>query len=229
MSLHRFTKPRLLVLAMLGTLATLNLIAAGCSTIGGLVGGMAESYRKSVPRSVPADYLGLKGKSFAVLVSADRLIESQYPGIGSELIGRISERLKENAEATGYVPPMTVIGYIANNPSWQTRTHSELAKDLGGVQRLIIIELTDFATNEAGNQYLWDGVAAGTLGLAETDGPLADEFAYQKSIRVKFPDKSGTSNADMSRDLVVGTLLSRFVDRSTWLFYTHDEMYYITY
>ncbi len=202
---------------------------ASCSTIGALVGGMADSYRRTTPRSIAADYLGLKGKSFAVLVTADRMIESQHPGIATELTGRISERLRQNAEASGYVPPATVVGYMANNPGWLTRTHAELAKDLGGVERLIIVELTDFSTNEMGNQYIWDGVAGGTLGVAETDGTLANDFAYQKSIRVKFPDKSGTSSSDMSRDLVVGALMERFVDRCTWLFYEHPELYYITY
>ncbi len=202
---------------------------ASCSSLGALVGGMADSYRRTTPRSIAPDYLGLKGKSFAVLVTADRMIESQHPGIATELTGRISERLREHAEASGYVPPAITVGYMANNPGWLTRTHAELAKDLGGVDRLIIVELTDFSTNEMGNQYIWDGVAGGTLGVAETDGSLANDFSYQKSIRVKFPDKSGTSSSDMGRDLVVGALLERFVDRCTWLFYQHDELYYITY
>ncbi len=215
--------------AALACLACAALCIAGCSSLGALIGGMADSYRRTTPRSVAADYLGLTGKSFAVLVSADRMVESQHPGIATELVGRISERLRQNAGASGYVPPVTVIGYIANNPGWLTRTHEELAKDLGGVERLIIVELTDFSTNEMGNQYIWDGVAGGTLGVAETDGTMVNDFSYQKSIRVKFPDKSGTSSSDMSRELVVGALLERFVDRCTWLFYEHDELYYITY
>jgi len=215
------------------TIATFTLLVgatlSGCGTLGALVGGMAESYKRSTPRTVEADSTILQGKSFAVLVTADRMIESQHPGIASELIGRISERLRENAGASGYVPPMVVIQYIANNPAWITRTHSEIAKQLDGVQRLIIIEVTEFSTNEAGNQYVWDGVASATLGVAEIDGPLPDDFAYQKSIRVKFPDKGVTTSSEMSRELIVGALLARLVDRATWLFYKHEEPHYITY
>jgi len=225
----KITSPLTLNALAIAALSLCMVCLPACGPIGALAGGMAESYRRTTPRSIEAEYLGLKGKSFAVLVTADRMIESQFPGIALELTGRISERLREHAEASGYVPPGTVISYMANNPAWLTRTHSELAKDLGGVERLIIIELTDFSTNEAGNQYIWDGVAGGTLGVAETDGSLADEFAFQKTVRVKFPDKSGTSTSDMGRDLVTGELLKRFVDRSTWLFHKHDEMYYITY
>jgi hypothetical protein len=68
---------------------------------------------------------------------------------------------------------------------------------------------------------VWDGVAAGTVGVIEVENP--DEFAYQKSLRVTYPDESGHGPNDISQVAVSSVLIKRFTDRASWLFFTHKE------
>ena len=65
--------------------------------------------------------------------------------------------------------------------------------------------------------------------MIETDGFDPDEFAYEQDITMRFPDGSGFGPGDMDRSLVSSVLVSRFVDRATWLFYEHEEPYYPEY
>ncbi|MGP1309199.1 MAG: hypothetical protein ACTS27_03250 [Phycisphaerales bacterium] len=192
------------------------------------VGGMVESYKESSTREVPADYLGLQGKSFAVVVAADRAIQAQFPGIVPQLVARVSERLRAESGASGYVPPGIMINYMNQKPRWVALTYSELAEELG-VERLVFIDLTEFRLNEPGNQFVWEGIAAATVGVAEMESFAPDEFSYRRELRVDFPDGKGFTSNDFGGDVVQSRLLNRITDRITWLFYNHQEPYYPDY
>lgn len=216
---------------------TLSLAAAttaslsGCA-IGALVGGMAESYRRDSTKTVKAESDVLQGKSFVVLASADRSIEEAAPGITAMMIARITERLadpKLDAGTTGVVPPSMVVQFIYDNPGWRAKSTEDLAKALGGAQRVIYVELNEFRTKEPGNQYLYDGVCAGTISVAEADSKLADYYSFERSILVKFPDETGRRPDEIPETAVRTELIRRFVDRATWPFYTHEEPYYPKY
>lgn len=193
-----------------------------------MVGGMIESYKENSTHEVPADYLGLQGKSFAVVVAADRSIQAQFPDIVPQLVARVSERLRAESGATGYVPPGLMLNYMNQKPRWVALTYSELAEDLG-VDRLVFVDLTEFRLNEPGNQYVWEGVAAATVGVAEMDSFAPDEFGYRRELRVGFPDGKGFTTNDFGGEVVQARLLNRLTDRITWLFYNHQEPYYPDY
>lgn len=187
-----------------------------------------ESYRETSTRPVPAEYDGLVDKSFAVFVAADRLIQSNHPQAIARLTTLITQRLIEHADASGVVPPSVILEYQYNHPNWVAKTYDELA-DHFGVERLIYIDLYDFQLHEPGNAYLWSGVAAGTVGVVEADGPLGDEFMFAKTIAVRFPDDAGYGPTDFTAAQITAILEKRFVDRVTWLFYEHEEPYYPDY
>ncbi len=214
-------------------LAALVMAAVACGGSGcAAVGGAIENYRRSSTKSVDAEYTGLAGKSFAVVVSVDRSVQSDYPTLVEELTRRVTDRLSASTNeprAGGFVPSNDVIKYQYNRPGWAALPPSELAEALGGVDRLIFIELYEFRLNDPGNQYLWDGVAAGTVAVAETDSPLPDVYVFEKTVQIKFPDQGGYGPNEMNASLVGSVLIQRFVDRSTWLFYTHEEPYYPDY
>lgn len=219
----------LLAVGALAFAATVTL--PGC-VLGTIVGGMAESYRRESTKTVKADSDVLVGKSFVVLASADRSIEEAAPGITAMLIARITERLadpKLDAGTTGVVPPAMVVQYMYDHPGWRAKSTEDLSKDLGGAQRIIYVELTEFRTMEPGNQYLYDGVCAGTISVAEADSKLADYYSFEKSILVKFPDETGRRPDEIPENAVRTELIRRFVDRATWPFYTHEEPYYPKY
>jgi hypothetical protein len=208
-------------------LLALALSQGGCF-VGELAGGMIESHRRNSTKTVEAEYAGLSNKTFAVVVSADRMIQADYPEVIVKLSTDIAERLAKSANASGYVPGKSVMDYQFNHPRWVTMTHGELAKALG-VQRLVHVDLVEYRLRDAGNQYLWQGVAAGTIGVVEADGTLPDEFAFQKPIRVRFPDHDGMGPGDFPQAAVNTELARRFVDRAAWLFYAHEEKYYPDY
>ena len=197
-----------------------GLAAAGGCQIPGFFAAGYQDYKNRQPRDVAAEYRGLEGHTFAVVVSSDRIIQSDHPGVTDELTVRITQQLAENLEGPGYVPAQKCLRYLYDHPSWVAKPRGELAKELG-VERLVFVELLEYQVNDPGNAYVWDGVAAGNIGVIEVENP--DDFAFQKSIRVVYPDESGHGPGDMSQVVVSSVLIKRFTDRAAWLFFTHKE------
>jgi hypothetical protein len=205
-------------------------IAGGCA-IAGFGGAMIESYRRSSTRTIDAEYRGLDGKQWAVVITTNRIIQADNPELVPYLTAKITQRLVENQDqinASGFVPAENILAFMYENPRWVAMPRGELAQRLG-VERLIFIEVLEYRLNDPGNQYLWSGLATGTLGVVEADSPLPDEFAFERSIRVAFPDKAGMGPTDFPAQVVATILTGRFIDRGTWPFYTHEEPYYPTY
>ena len=203
---------------------------SGCSVLG-FGGAMIESYRRSSTRTVAPEYEGLKGKNWAVVVIADRSVQAEFGDLVPWLTGHICDRLvaeQPKIVAAGMVPAERVLRYMYDHPSWTSMPYSELAKELQ-VNRLIVVELIEYRLNNPGNRYLWDGVAAGTVGIVEADASVQDEFGFQKSVRVRFPDGDTYGPGDFDRATVATALGQRFLDRTTWLFYSHEEPYYPKY
>jgi hypothetical protein len=206
--------------------------ASGCQVLG-FGGAMVESYKRNSTHEIAAEYKGLEGKRWAVVVSADRVIQADFPDIVPLMTSNIVKRLTAPEQqnliaAAGYIPADRVIQFQYENPGWATLTHSELAKRLK-VDRLIVVDLIEYRLNEPGNQYLWDGLATGQVGVVEADGKAPDEFSFEKPIRVSFPDKEMMGPQDLPSGAIATTLVNRFVDRTVWCFYAHQEPYYPKY
>ncbi|MCC6429167.1 MAG: hypothetical protein IT435_20395 [Phycisphaerales bacterium] len=199
--------------------------SAGSLTGCTLLGGMIESYRQSSTHSVEAEYIGIVGKSVAVVVIADRSIEADFPGITATINERINENVLRNAQPSYGMPSVQLVQYLLNNPQLLAKPRGELAQHLG-VQRLIVVELQEFRLNDPGNQYLWEGAASGQVSVVEADGPVSDDYAFSRPIRVGFPDQKGIGPEQYGRDVISSALLGRFVERTSVFFYTHEEPYY---
>lgn len=215
----------------IGLTIGLAIVQGGCA-IPALIGGMTESYRKSSTKTVKPETDVLDGKSFAVLVTTDRSIEETAPGISATLVARITQMLADpnnDAGTTGVVPPAMVIQYMYDHPGWRAKSMEDLAKELGNVQRLVFVEVSEFQTKEPGNRYLYDGVAAGSVAVVEADSSLADFYSFERSILVKYPDQQGFRVEEMPEAAVRTELMRRFVDRVVWPFITHQEPYYPKY
>ncbi len=216
--------------AALGVVGTVGgVMLTGCA-LGTLAGGMAESYKRESTHLVHGDYEGLRGKSFAVIVSGDRVLQGAYPTLLSRLGGRITMTLADPAltGATGFVPIVSILEFQLGHPDWNTWTYEQLAEEFG-VDALVVVDLYEYRLNEMGNAFLWDGLAAARVGVVEARGAMANEFAYSKEIQVRFPSKAGLGPQDISKGQVQGNLDKRFLDRVTWLFFDHQEPYYPEY
>jgi len=215
------------ILATTAATATLSLVGLLVSTSGGcaLVGGMAAVYQETSTKTVPAEFVGLEGKSFAVIVAADRSLQGEHPGLLEAVTVRMTERLAASTNlprAGGFVPPADVLSFQYNNAGWEARPRAELMESLGKVDRLIFVDILDYRLHEPGNMYQWDGVAAGTISVI---GRGTETALFQRNVTVRFPGKAGIGPDDLNRTQVTSGLLSRFIDRSTWLFYSHEEPY----
>lgn len=208
----------LLIGALLLTLMALG----GCGTVGALVGGMAESANRQGSSSIEARYTGLEGKSFAVVVAADRAIQADYPDVVARICVLTSARLSKEAKAGGFVPGERVLEWQFNNPRWTTMPMSELASKLG-VQRLVYVDLIEYRLHDPGNAYLWAGVASANVGVIEADSTVPEDFAFQTQIQVQFPTDEGFGPSDIPFEAVNSELSRRVIDRASWLFYPHEE------
>lgn len=218
-----------------GRFATLTMLAITPLVVlplgGCIIAPIVENYKRTSTHEVKAQYTKLQDKTFAVIVSAGRGIETEVPGTSDTMLERISFRLAQpDVGASGVVPPLTVIKTLYDRPQWQAMTYQELAKDLlGGVDRLVFIELEEFRLTEPGNDYEWAGVAAGRVLVVESDGIDPNQIVFEKYVSVKFPDKAGLTPENIQGNAIASTLMMRFVDRASWLFYDHQEPYYPEY
>lgn len=209
---------------LFATLAAIGLVAfaptlSGCA----IIGAAADTYERTSSKTVKADYLGLEGKSFVVLVTSDRGIQSEHPLLLEEISTRMSSRLSQHENKprpSGFIPPTEALSYCYHNPAWHLRSPDRLSKDLGGAERIIIIEVTEYRLHDPGNKYLWNGHAAARVSVGDSS---TGEFVYDQVINIKYPDSEGFGQEDITRDQVTSVLLSRLVDRMSWLFYEHEE------
>ena len=200
---------------------------SGC-IIGAAIGGMAESAHRTGKHEVEPEYSGISGHSFAVVVSVDRLIEASNPGITARLTQRINDRLIQNANPSYAIPSRDLLTVLYNTPQWIAMPKGEVAEMLG-VERLVEFELVEYSLHEPGNQYIWDGSAAGVVTVYESDSGFPDDPVFEKAIRVKFPDSSGFMRNDIPEAAVTTELSNRLVNRTAWLFYLHEESNIIPY
>lgn len=214
--------------AAIGLLAVSALVAAPGCIIPAAIGGMAESYQRTGKTEIPAEYTGLVGKSFAVVATGSRMMESEHPGLTARLIQRVNERLAVNAGASAFIPSNDLLTVLYNTPQWPAMTRGEVG-ELLGVERLIVVEIIDYTLHEPGNQYIWEGVASVLVSVYETDSALPDDPIFEKAIRVTFPDTSGFMRTDIPEAAVTSELSNRVVNRVAWLFYDHEEANIIPY
>lgn len=199
-------------------LAVLLTASGGCEAIGVI----AANAQRTGSHDVKAMYKGLEGKTFAVVVSADRSIQADHPELVITLTREISKRLAENAGASGIFPAEEVLAYQFQYPNWVAKTPEELAQEFG-VERLVSIDIADFQLTDPGNPYIWAGSAIGTVSITEADGATPSLFSFREAVRVGFPDETGVSPMEVPRDTVKIALTSRFIQRATWMFYDHEE------
>jgi len=217
--IHSPARPGLFLVALL---AILPLACMQSCAVVGVIGAMADSAERQGSTTFPADYDGLDGYSYAVVISADRLIESDNPGITARLMQVIDETLKENTQATAHIPSGKLLAQLYADPSWQALPRGEMGEKLG-VDRLIVIEIIEYRLHDPGNRYTWNGVASGIVEVYEIDSGLPDDPAYEQTIAVGFPDRQGLLEEEAPERMITSELSRRFSERIAWLFYQHKE------
>jgi len=200
---------------------------SGC-IVGAAIGGIAESYHRTGSSEIEAEYEGIAGHSFTVVVSADRLIEGNNPGIAARITQRVNDRLIQNAMPSFAIPSTDLLSVLYNTPQWPALPRGEVA-EIFGVERLVVVEIVEYRLHEPGNKYIWDGSASCVVSVYESDSPFPDDPVFEKAIRVSFPDTSGLMRTEIPEAAVNTELANRITNRVAWLFYTHEESNVIPY
>lgn len=196
---------------------------SGC-VVGEFFGGMAESARLNSSTEYEAEYLGLENKTWAVLVSSERSLQAEFPDMVGKLVGAVTNQLASQAESIGWAgfqPSTTTQRYMYEMPRWTSWDFARVGEQLG-VDRLILIEITEMRLSEPGNRYTWEGVASARVGVVEIDSGAPNEFAFSRNLRVQFPDDRGYTSTDMPGEAVREQLYYRIARRTGWLFHDHE-------
>lgn len=195
-----------------------------------LVGGMLESSQRFSMTMIPAEYTGLESKTWAVVVLADRAVESEVTNIVTVVANATTNKLL-SAQGTpddpgplrsaGFQPAQTVRVLQVSQPTFEAWTYARMAEELG-VERLIIIDIHHFQLYEPGNSHVWNGLIGAQVGVVEAD-VAPDDFAFTANLSIPYPDGSGYTANDISRPQMVNQLLDRLTNRAAWIFFDHEE------
>ena len=209
-------------------LLVLTLPAMQSCMVVGVIGAIAQTAEQQGWTTYPAEYEDLNDHSYAVIISADRMIESDNPGITSRLTQIIDGSLRENTLASAHIPAGRLLSKLYADPSWQALPRGELGEKLG-VDRLVVVEIIEYRLHEPGNRYTWAGVASGVVEVYEIDSGLPDDPMFERTIAVNFPDRNGLLEEEIPEPVITSELSRRFGERISWLFYEHTEANAITY
>lgn len=200
-----------------------------CGSLGGCVlGALAGSFYATGTHSVEAEYRGIDGKSYAVLVQSAPGVSSANPSLILQVQARTNQVISQQFPYSRRFPDEFLWGYMTERPQWRLRTASELMEELG-VDRLILVEIAEYRLQEPGNQYIWDGMATAYVWVHEAESFAPDRPAFDKLVTVSYPDGTGVMTNEMSRTQVADQLTQRLVNRITWLFFDHEEPNLIEY
>ena len=117
--------------------------------------------------------------------------------------------------------PDAAQNYIKRNPYWPTRRPATLMRELG-VNRLITIDLNQYATHEAGNRSVFRGIISGNVSVVEADGVDPDNRVFDREVVAQFPDASsefGVINGDEAE--IEAAVLRAFSTEVANLFHDH--------
>ncbi|MGB7159197.1 MAG: hypothetical protein WBD40_14105 [Tepidisphaeraceae bacterium] len=167
------------------------LILSGCQLLG------VVSQALPPPTVVP-QYQGLAGKSLGVMVWADRGTRIEYEWIQLDLANSIQTKLQQTAAdkkakvkelkgTTFPVLPRSIIRFQQDNSEIEGQVITEVAPRLG-LQRLIYVEIEDFATRPDGAVELFRGDGKVTLRLVEINPDGTARVAFEENeVSAEFP------------------------------------------
>jgi hypothetical protein len=200
---------------------TVVLACAGCQ-VPALVSAVGHNIEREKKIEVLAKYAGLDNRSAAVLVKADMGTLYEHPTALPNIAVNLSQRLYENVPGIRVLDPRTVMNFQYQKPNWAAMPLGQIADELD-VDRVVVVDIYEYRLHPPGNRWMWEGVAAAHVGVAERDGIDPDEMVDQWNVAAKFPPQEATARDQLNQTLVQNGLLSTFVRNTAWVFYDHIE------
>lgn len=215
-----YSTPRPSRLALAAVLANC-LCLTGCN----IAAWVGQAFRADeAPVAVKANYRGLENKRVAVLVSADEYTLFRFPRSPAALGTAMSNRIQSNVAGVSVALPGEVEAFRRQNPYWVSSRPSRLLDQLG-VDRLVVVELNDYRTNEQGNANVWRGVIDAVVGVYEADAEVPDDRTFEQQVRAEFPENSrfGVLSHHAERHEIETAVLERFTLYAAGQFFDHER------
>ncbi|MBI1370801.1 MAG: hypothetical protein GC162_19380 [Planctomycetes bacterium] len=191
----------------------------GCEAVAWVAQGVTPT---PPPIDVKAEYAALDNQRVAVLVDAKLETLFEHPMAQLEIAQALTTQLAASVPGVQVVDAKQVVEFQQRNIYWNTSTYSDLAKRLN-VNRLVLIDISDYRLHEPGNMHLWRGTITGTVSVAATDSDHPNDLAYSTVVTAAYPpDKPmGAVNAD-ERTIRLG-MLDLFTRGVVGKFHDHKE------
>ncbi|MEM9883330.1 MAG: hypothetical protein AAF800_10470 [Planctomycetota bacterium] len=208
--------------AALFVLLWLTMLLSGCNVIAW--GAQAARGEEDAPVPVAAQYTDLVDRRVAVMVSADEFTLFRFPRATSRVGQAVSNGIVANVEGAAVSLPSQVDEFQRGNPYWITTRPSRLIDRLG-VDRLVVIDLHEYRTHEAGNANVWRGVVDATVSVYEADGEDPDNRTFEAQVRAEYPEGSQFGLVSQTADeaKIEAAVLRVFALRAGGLFYDHED------
>lgn len=174
------------------------LMPGGCTIL-----GVAAS--KAPPPTVPAAYDDLAGHTAAVWVWVDQRIDLDYQSLWLEVGSRLqrtletardsgSARQRKELEGLDFTVDAESFGRYKDDPAIRMTSARTLASRVG-VERLIFVEIVDFATEGGLTGGMWRGEATVNVQVfaVDPDGGEAELVFDDPNHRIVFPDQPGVA------------------------------------
>jgi len=190
----------------------------------GLMGG-CEIVAFVAPREhtydVDAQYRGLDNQRVAVIVAADEYTLYRFPKATAYTTKMITKQIVTDVPGVTVADPRQILDYQSRNPHWISYRYSEIMEQLS-VDRLVIVDLTEYRTHEPGNSHVWRGVMSGNVAVVEADGADPDDFAVSFDVNVQYPEEGAVGLLDSDNQTMEVGMLQLFARDASRIFHDHQ-------
>lgn len=136
-------------------------------------------------KRVPAEYPYLEGKKVVVMVWADQDTLFEYPEVQLEVAAHIEEACKSKVKTVAFVPSRSVADVQKSEPDWD-RQPPALMGTRFHADRVMVIELTNYATREPENAHLFRGRISANVKIYDAERPDAGPL-YKSVVETIYP------------------------------------------
>jgi len=196
-------------------------VISGCGVIG-FIGAGKQAMEDQMLIEKPAEY-PLEGYVVAVVIDTDLSVHYEHPGISTLIATAVAGRIARNVPNVKVIRPDAVARWQFETPQWSAMPSTEIAKSLGA-ERVVFIDLQNYALTPPGNHWLWEGRCMATIGIIEADSYEHDGFADTYEIMATFPKRPAVlTREEADEGTIEQGLLNEFIKQTAWLFYFHEE------
>jgi hypothetical protein len=210
-------------LMLLMTLCAMSVsLLAGCEIGNYAAYVVSGNGQKTV--KVKAQYDGLRNQSFAVLVAADEYTTFNYPQAIQAIARGVTSNIATSIQGSKPMDPAKLVDFEKANPYWNTVPYDQLIARLK-VDRLIVIDIVDFALRQPGNAHIWQGELVAHAGVAEAGSSNGNALDFSTTVKSRYPDtesRVGVLNSD-DKTIQLG-LVADFSTKTCNLFRDHEEI-----